>query len=164
MPRTGSLVALVLFGTGCAYQATPVPVTGDIALLEGEWEGGYASQETGRTGSILFRLAAGTDSAFGDVVMVPARSDPVRIPTVPERMPDAGPKAARVLAISFVRCEDGNVTGRLEPYDDPETGERVLTTFEGRLLRKHFEGTFSSFYETSGRRISGTWSVQRVNP
>lgn len=156
------LLVAALLGTSCAYQATPVPISGDIVLLEGEWEGTYSSQETGRTGTILFRLAAGADSAYGDVVMIPAKSEPIRVPTMPE-ISESWRKPARLLAISFVRCEHGDVSGRLEPYEDPETGEPVETTFEGRLLRKHFEGTFSTVYR-SGRRVTGTWSVQRVNP
>ncbi len=39
----------------------------------------------------------------------------------------------RVIKISFVRCEGKEVTGWLEPYPDPETGETTSTTFEGVL-------------------------------
>jgi hypothetical protein len=155
------LVALtaVLVGSGCVSPGTPVPVRGDIQALAGEWDGSYSSVETGRSGSIVFRLKAGTDSAFGDVVMVPARA---------ELPPAAGPVAAqpmrqmpRVISISFVRSAGGEVTGLLEPYPDPDTGERISTRFEGRLKGGKLEGTFVSVYGGSGQRAGGTWSVTR---
>lgn len=163
MSRIGLVAATALLGTGCGFQGTPVPVTGETALLEGEWEGTYTSRESGRVGSILFRLAAGTDSAYGDVLMIPAQVGTMRMPGAPE-IPQAERKLPTALAISFVRCEDGEVTGRLDPYRDPDTGERVFTTFEGRLHGNEFRGTFTTFYQGSGHRVTGTWSVKRVNP
>ena len=59
----------------------------------------------------------------------------------------------------FVRCADGDVTGRLHPYEDPETGERIFTTFEGTLHGSRFEGRFASLYQPSGMRASGVWTV-----
>ena len=70
MTRRGATLAALLLGTGCSYQGTPVPVAGDTNLLAGEWDGTYSSQETGRAGSIIFHLKAGTDSAYGDVLMI----------------------------------------------------------------------------------------------
>lgn len=159
MSRTLACAALIL-GAGCTFQGTPVPVSGDLALLEGEWEGSYSSRETGRTGSIFFRLKAGTDSAFGDVVMVPNRAEPMQIVPGPELAPTARP-LSRALTISFVRCEEGLVTGVLDPYDDPETGERVQTTFEGRLRGDEFRGTFTTWYPRSRHSVTGSWSVKR---
>jgi hypothetical protein len=163
MSRYGFLGAALLLGASCAFQGTPVPITGETALLEGDWEGTYSSRETGRTGSILFRLVAGTDSAYGDVLMIPSRPEAMSMPSAPQ-IPEAFPKMPRALAISFVRCEDGEVTGRLDPYLDPDTGERVYTTFEGRLRDNEFRGTFTSLYPGSGHRVTGTWFVKRVNP
>jgi len=163
MSRLSLLVPALLIGAGCTYQGTPVPVTGEVALLEGDWDGTYSSRETGRTGSIMFRLVAGTDSAYGDVLMIPSRPETMSMPGAPQ-IPEASRKMPRALAISFVRCEDGEVTGRLDPYLDPDTGERVYTTFEGRLRDHEFRGTFTSLYPGSGHRVTGTWFVKRVNP
>jgi hypothetical protein len=160
MPRcNGVLVALAL-AVGCKFQGTPVPVTGQTQLLAGEWEGTYFSDATGRTGSILFHLKAGTDSAYGDVLMIPAQAEYSRLPTMPES-PRPLRKPGRVLTISFVQCEDRSVTGRLDPYEDPDTGERLFTTFEGRLEGKTFRGTFLTLFSASGQRVGGTWSVAR---
>src|SRR2546428_8302678 len=71
-PLHAALAALV---TACAAAHQPaVPLAGtarDVAALAGQWEGSYASAATGRSGSISFTLSAGSDSAFGDVIMIP---------------------------------------------------------------------------------------------
>lgn len=159
MSRMRLFVAAVTLGTSCTY-SSPVPVIGDTRMLEGEWEGTYSSERSGRTGSILFHLKAGTDSAYGDVLMIPKQVEEMRPPTLPQ-MPRPPHRMARVLPISFIRCEGGEVTGRLDPYEDPDTGERVYTTFEGRLQGNEFRGTFSTSYPGSGRVVAGEWSVKR---
>ena len=66
-------VAVVLSAACASNPSPPVPVTGtraDVSTLVGEWTGEYRSAESGRSGSILFKLDAGTDTARGDVVMV----------------------------------------------------------------------------------------------
>ncbi|HLG05900.1 MAG TPA: hypothetical protein VI383_07110 [Gemmatimonadales bacterium] len=155
-----SLTVLAAGQAGCIYRGTPVPVAGDTRLLAGEWEGTYESEATGRSGIITFSLKAGTDSAFGDVLMVPRRAE---YPQAPGAEPGGNlPRAmTRLLRISFVWCAAGAVTGRLDPYEDPDTGERIQTVFEGLLDRSTFAGTFVSVYATSGRRVAGTWTVTR---
>jgi hypothetical protein len=161
MSRVSLFVATALLGASCTWQGTPVPVVGPTESLEGEWEGTYVSEQTGRTGSILFRLKAGTDSAYGDVVMVPVQTEDV-MPPNPSQVLQPSRKMPHLLRISFVRCEPGTVAGTLDPYADPETGERILTTFEGSLRGAEFQGTFTSLYPGSGRRLAGTWSVKRT--
>jgi hypothetical protein len=132
-------------------------------MLAGAWEGTYSSEETGRNGSIVFTLQAGADSAFGDVVMVPANPD---LPPTGIAPAEFNPlrRTPRVLTFSFIGCTGADVTGRLDPYDDPETRERVSTTFEGRLRGNTLAGTFVSLYQPSGHRTGGTWSVSRKVP
>lgn len=150
-----------LLGGACTWNGAPVPVLGETASLEGEWEGTYSSLATGRSGSILFRLQAGSDSAYGDVVMIPVHSEQIAAPAV-SLILKAQPTLPRVLRISFVRCEVGRVTGRLDVYEDPETGERLLTMFDGRILGDRLEGTFSTVTEGTGRVLSGEWSAKRT--
>ena len=156
MSRFGGTSAALLWGLACTYQGPPVPVVGDLGLLEGKWEGSYSSGQSGRSGSIFFNLKAGTDSAYGDVVMFPVRAELSH----PANLAEPYREAARVLTISFVRCEDGEVTGRLDPYQDPDTGERIYTTFEGRLKGKKFQGTFVTLYP-GNQRLTGKWEVTR---
>jgi hypothetical protein len=155
-----AMTATLALGTGCVWQGSPVPVAGDTRALEGEWEGTYQSAQSGRTGTILFRLQAGRDSAYGDVVMFPGRPFGVSAPNLPQ-IPEQYRQPGRVLRIAFVRCHDGTVSGTLEPYEDPETGERISTTFEGRLEGNRFHGSFASRYAGSDLRVTGEWSVTR---
>ena len=162
MAMTRKILAVgTLLGAACTWHGAPVPVLGETASLEGEWEGTYASPLTGRSGSILFRLQAGTDSAYGDVVMIPVQTEQVVAPAAPQIL-QAPRTLPRVLRISFVRCEVGRVTGRLDVYEDPETGERLLTMFDGRILGDRLEGTFSTMTEGTGRVLSGEWSAKRT--
>ena len=161
MSRVSLVVATALLGGSCSWQGTPVPIVGPTESLEGEWEGTYSSQQTDRTGSILFRLKAGTDSAYGDVVMIPAQAEEVKPPTS-DLVPQAHQRTPRLLRISFIKCEPGKVSGRLDTYQDPETGERLFTTFEGWQRGEEFRGTFSTLYPGTGRRVAGEWWAKRT--
>jgi hypothetical protein len=161
MTRKYIAVAALMIGSGCTWQGTPIPVMGDARMLQGNWEGTYFSRETGRTGSILFQLKAGADSAYGDIVMIPVQAEDAG----PARMPQTittSRKFPQVLRISFVQCGGRDVTGLLDPYQDPDTGEQISTTFVGHLKGDELEGTFSSRYPGGAHRLAGTWVVKRV--
>lgn len=156
------LVAVTL--SGCGASRSPVPLVGasaDVTALTGEWAGDYSSAESGRSGSISFTLRATGDSAFGDVVMIPSAWGR---PLVPWREQNAtGSNQAQpstVLTIRFVRVEHSHVSGTLDPYADPQTGARLLTTFSGELSGKTITGTYTTRL-TSGDTQTGRWSVQR---
>ena len=108
-----------------------MPVQGTLDKLVGEWSGEYISNETGRRGSILFRLDPGRDTATGDVLMTPERS---ALPPSPLERPEEPwwKTSAQVLQISFVRCDRDEVSGWMKPYPDPETGGLTRTDFTGR--------------------------------
>jgi len=162
--RHTSLAASALIAAACAANQPPVPLVGrsaDVAVLAGEWVGEYSSTESGRSGSISFTLRAATDSAFGDVIMIPAGWGR---PLAPFRGEVAGGQAQRptseVLSINFVRVEPGRVNGTLAPYADPQTGARLLTTFVGELSGNTITGTYTTRL-TSGETQTGRWTVQR---
>lgn len=156
--RMAGLMAVSLALAGCVGPSIPVPVRGTIEPLVGEWVGEYTSHELGRSGSIVFTLAAGRDTAFGDVLMIPAN---IELPQAAVRSGDPSARAPRILKISFVRCEGSQVTGWLDPYPDPDTGEKTSTTFDGMIKGDRLEGTFIAYAEISGTRRSGKWVVQR---
>ncbi len=158
MTRGWALGAAVLMAAGCAGPGMPIPVQGPVEPLVGHWVGEYRSPDTGRDGSIVFTLSAGADTAWGDVVMMPA--DYARNPQVTPnaRIDRPGPQ---VLRISFVRCEGNEITGWIDPYPDPDTGEQVRTAFDGVIQGNELRGTFTSYLVQSSRRVSGTWSVRR---
>ena len=146
--------------TGCQSPQAPIPVIGAIEQLRGEWRGEYWSAQSGRSGTITFDLQTTSDTARGDVMMIPA--DPVA------RMPDPGgiPELSsrpQPLTISFVQCSDGGVSGRLDPYRDPVCGCLLLTTFSGRITADTIQGTFVTVHQDMGRKVEGQWRAVRAS-
>ena len=81
----------------------------------------------------MFRLEAGADTAYGDVVMIPRQRREARLPV---QDPSTGlpiPRTVEVLTIAFVRATDGGLSGRLTPYRDPECDCVLDTRFQGRI-------------------------------
>jgi hypothetical protein len=156
--------SLFLLLAACATSQPAVPVVGtarDVATLAGEWVGEYSSTESGRSGSISFTLRAAGDSAFGDVVMIPVGWGRPLAPWRGESASTPTPRPqAEVLTINFVRVEQGHVNGTLAPYADPQTGERLVTTFAGELSGNTITGTYTT-RQPSGGTQTGRWTVQR---
>lgn len=154
----------MLLFSACAANQSSVPLVGraaDVAALAGEWVGEYSSSESGRSGSISFTLRAATDSAFGDVVMIPVGWGRPLTPWRGETAPSATQRpTSEVLTINFVRVEAARVNGTLAPYADPQTGARLLTTFVGQLSGNTITGTYTTRL-TSGETQTGRWTVQR---
>ena len=155
-------------GGGCASAPRAVPVSGSseaLSGLAGSWEGDYSSAATGRSGSIRFTLRSATDSAFGDVVMVPAgASGPLVRASADERTAGARPTgvpSSEVLTIRFVRAEGGTVTGSLDPYKAPDCDCILTTTFTGQLRGDVIEGTFTTSGDPMAARQEGRWRVTR---
>jgi len=162
--KTLPIVLLPLALSACGASRSPVPLVGgsaDISALTGEWAGDYSSAESGRSGSISFTLRAAGDSAFGDVVMIPKAWGRALVPWAQHNA--AGGNQAptsTVLTIRFVRVERGHVNGTLDPYADPQTGERLFTTFSGDLNGNTIAGTYTTRLP-SGDTQTGRWTVQR---
>lgn len=160
-------LSTALFGltlSACGASRSPVPLVGastDVTALTGEWAGDYSSAESGRSGSISFTLRAAGDSAFGDVVMIPAGWGRPLLPWRGEATPSAAQRpTTEVLTINFVRIEAGRVNGTLAPYADPQTGARLLTTFVGDLRGNSITGTYTTRLG-SGETQTGRWTAQR---
>jgi hypothetical protein len=162
MSVRGTLPLAALLFAACHYQPTPVPVHGEHAVIEalaGEWIGTYAGDQSGRTGSISFRISEHGDSAFGDVLMVPAHGvgpRPVDVPA--EHLRHA--HSPQNLAIQFVALTDRRVRGTLEPYVAPDCECRVHTTFTGTVSGNVVEGTFAT-RSADGLEQTGRWRVTR---
>jgi hypothetical protein len=143
----------------CASLPDPVPVFGDIddvSALIGEWSGEYEGGSTGRAGSIVFDLRSVTDTARGDVLMIPhaSGSQPIRhgVRHAPELQ-------SQIISISSLKISDGEITGTLAPYTDPDCNCTVRTTFAGKLNGDKIDGTFET--RGAGREQSGRWSVTK---
>ena len=166
MPRR-LLPPLAVGAICCAscVSAPPIPVDASpssLNALVGEWDGRYTGADTGRGGSLWFKLVAGDDHAHGDVLMIPrGRREPYyRYP--PSGWPLAGQPAdvTHLLAIQFVHAADGRLDGRLEPYWDPDCPCEAVTTFRGRLLGDRIEGTFNTRLRIAGE-ANGRWVADR---
>jgi hypothetical protein len=163
MARFPTLLPVLAFTlTACGASRAPVPVSGaDVSALTGEWAGEYSSGQSGRSGSITFTLRAAGDSAFGDVIMIPSGlGRPVKPYTEDRAVDPTSPAATTLLTIRFVRVEHGHVSGSLDAYADPQTGERLFTTFDGELKGNQIEGTYTTRLQ-SGITQTGRWSVLR---
>jgi hypothetical protein len=161
-PRRLVFVALLGVGAACRYQPSPVTLRGsppEIAALAGEWGGEYSGAQSGRSGSISLRIAAGGDTAYGDVVMV-SNTGQRPVAAHGEREHLAHARSADVLRISFVRVAQGRVTGVLEPYVAPDCQCRVTTSFSGTIQGDVVEGTFTT-RGSGGLEQSGRWRVSR---
>jgi hypothetical protein len=157
-----TVAAAVFVIAGCSGSQPPVPVVGtraDVSALAGEWYGEYSSHESGRSGSIVFTLTAGSDTATGDVVMTP-RLPAGQAAGQPSGMSQQMP-VGQSLAITFVRVASGQVSGALAPYTDPNCGCTLHTTFIGRLRADTLQGTYTSLHEQTREVQHGTWRVVR---
>lgn len=154
----------ILFLSACALNPAPVPVVGpesDLDALVGQWSGEYLSIETGRSGSILFTLEAGTDTAYGDVVMVGremgmTQDDAMRVATQRH-------SANQVLTIRFVRIDGTTVTGTIDPYPDPNSACELITVFRGTRVGTKISGSFRTMHVGHDAGVQeGTWWVTRA--
>lgn len=161
---SAACIALVSAAMACGGSQTPVPVVGreaDISKLAGQWLGDYSSVETGRSGSIVFTLSAGSDTATGDVVMTPRFTGAG--PGAPGQpgAQQATPQPSQAIDIRFVRVTGGQVSGALAPYNEPTCNCPLRTTFVGRLVGDTLSGTYSSRREDSQDVQRGRWKVVR---
>jgi hypothetical protein len=156
----GLAVIAAFFATGCALTGPPITLTGspaDLELMVGEWDGRYTGGPGGRSGTIVFTLAAGEDHAHGDVLMIPQGAERGYY-----RYPGHEPteSSSQILSISFVSAAGGTVRGSLDRYWDPEAKCAAFATFHGTLRQDVMEGTFTT--SCDGRLHSGgRWRVTR---
>ena len=159
-----ALSGLALAVTACAMNPPPIPVSGavpEVSALAGEWLGEYQSVETGRSGSVWFKLEAGRDTAFGDVVMVPSGVRAMHhTPTGAESA--AQMRQSQYLTIRFVRVSGHRVMGTIDLYPSPDCECVLLTRFEGVHQGDRISGSFTtqhSGHESAPQK--GTWWVTR---
>ena len=103
--------------------------------------------------------------------MIP-RADSLLTPEERELVSNVASPGRTVLKIHFIRKEGGNLSGTLDPYNDPDCDCRVTTTFQGTFRdARTIEGTFSTDHLFQGgaspaggggsresRNSDGTWN------
>lgn len=159
-----TICTLAILAMACSANPSPVPVIGataDVSALAGEWVGEYRSAEAGRSGSISFKLEAGRDTAFGDVLMIPAGQDPSVSGRT--RAAEAARAAPRALMIRFVRVSGNAITGAIDPYESPDCGCILYTSFRGTIEGNRISGELlirHSAHDAPAQR--GTWWAERT--
>jgi len=159
-------LGLLFAGAACRTPApsAPVPVQGssaDISALAGTWVGSYSSEDTGRRGSVTFRLRSGADTAHGEVEMTFSRSLRLYGEQQAECM-GMPRKPCTTIDVAFVSVEEGKVRGELAPYWDPDCDCRARTVFEGEMAGDHIAGTFTSRRDVeAGSPVTGRWFADR---
>lgn len=146
----------------CASTPETVPLVGtasDVSSLVGEWSGEYDGGASGRSGSIVFVLRSAADTAHGDVMMIPRAFGETA--SADARHGQLQLRSGQVLKIAFVRVANGEVSGTLDPYTDPDCNCSVQTTFRGRLIGNTIEGTFVTRGSQLPREHTGRWRVTR---
>lgn len=161
--RTRAAIAILIpmmlgLCTSCATAPLKVPVIGNTSALAGRWEGEFQSNNGMRAGSIAFELAAGRDTAFGDVVLTTRGGDRAYVPGKdqhPER------PQVEVLAIKFVSISGNLVRGTMERYRDPACGCQLRTVFDGAMHGDTITGTYRTYHLESRDAHEGKWAVRR---
>ena len=161
---TRLVAAAVIPLTACSYKPTPVTLIaspGDVISLAGTWEGTYLGKDSERTGSILFTIEAGRDTAFGDVLMeTPSRYQFIAADvSTGEHVRHS--RAPEVLRITWVGLYRSYVEGALEPYIAPDCQCTVKTVFSGYVSDDG--DVIKGEFVTNGPalRQTGTWTVHR---
>jgi hypothetical protein len=153
-------VVVATMAAGCGYVLPSIRLSGrsaDLKPLVGEWSGEYESTPPHpRRGTIAFKLAAAEGQAYGDVRMVP---EGVLQPYEPSWI--APRSASKSLAIQFVRADQDQVNGELEPYWDSDRDCQAFTSFRGRIKGRTIEGTFVTMYGRPLGETTGVWKVTR---
>ena len=154
-------IAAVVVVAGCSSMPPPVHVIGnptDVAQLAGRWTGEYLGETSQRSGTIVFTLQASSDTAFGEVLMIPKRHERGRTLDETRIHEDSTPRAP---PITFVFVSGERVTGLLDPYDDPDSGQTLVTRFWGHVESNVMSGAYESINVGTGEVTYGEWKVNR---
>jgi len=159
-------IAMMIGLVACAGNPRPVTVfasRADWEILAGRWRGSYTSSVPNRRGLIDFSLSASGEQAFGDVLMIaPGTRVPYRpYPPGDPRLAPIDAAYTQLLTIQFVRAEQGQISGTIASYWDPDRDCQASATFLGEVQARAIQGTFASACEDGVRQIHGTWQVTR---
>lgn len=135
-------VALSLSLAACGGAISSVEMKGadtEVAQLAGDWEGSYTGIESGRSGPVSFSLQLGRHTADGTVLL----------------------GGATPLKIEFVAVEDGTISGKMDPYQDPSCTCEVQTEFVGTVFGDAITGSYTTTVVGADKQMHGEWSVAR---
>ena len=126
-------------------------------------EGEFTTSIPEKYGSILIRITATHDTAFGEVMLSwHAPYDPQIMREDPNAL-DGFVDITQVIKIDEMFLQNRNIGGIIEPYREPKAGYLVTTQFQGRLSKDIMEGTFQSSVKQTGESYKGKWKVTRTH-
>jgi hypothetical protein len=148
IPAALVIAFVITLGLGCSSSDQEISLVGEkdeLGELTGVWRGTYDSDDGTRTGTIELRIAKDAKTATGSVIM---------------RISD-NPDMPLNLAIRFVQIAEGWISGRLDPYEDPECMCLVESLFQGRLAGDSMVGTYSTRGVAEEFLRTGSWLMTR---
>lgn len=163
MKRIIGGIGMVL-ALACAGQQASVRLQGDprsIASLAGQWSGEYRGALEGRRGSLSFELRPGSDTLYGDVLMMDVLGNVLR-PADAVEVHRMHVQSSRLLQIEFVQARGDSIRGVLEPYTSPECNCVVTTIFAGALRGDRITGIFETGTAARGVLARGSWEMTRT--
>ncbi len=157
------LLLALLAGCRVVPAGAPVPVTGanpDLAELAGRWAGRYWTDAGQGHGTITFALAAGADTARGQVEMTFAPA--LRLYGEVADGADLSRRPCATLDIAVVRVQGASIRGTLAPYWNPTCDCRTVSVFDGEIAGARISGTFVTRREGADAALwSGRWQLER---
>jgi hypothetical protein len=168
MRRTILALACVLLVTACSSSAPPEPESvapgfplqadeASLKMLDGRWEGEYYNTTAKRGGTIVLEFSGKRATGNGDVLLIPKGATEALQPSRPPTEEETLKQMPRITSIQFVKAEGGNLSGKMDPFMDPDCNCEVMATFYGTVVGDAIEGTFRT--SAPGE---GTWKAKRV--
>ncbi|HEY7370411.1 MAG TPA: hypothetical protein VIA29_11020 [Thermoanaerobaculia bacterium] len=168
MRRTTAALLTILLAAACSSSspkpsdspAPGFPLEADEAslkMLDGRWEGEYYNVTQKRGGTIVFEFSGARATGNGDVMLIPKGMSEAVKPSRPPTEAETLAQMPRITSIQFVKAEGGNLSGKMDPFIDPECNCEVMATFYGKVTGDLIEGNFRT--SAPGE---GTWKAKRV--
>jgi hypothetical protein len=161
-------VLTALLAGACSSSSSPEPESAapsfplqadeaSLKMLDGRWEGEYYNVTQKRGGTIVLEFSGKRATGNGDVLLIPKGMSEALKPSRPPTEEETLRQMPRITSIQFVKAEGGTLSGKMDPFMDPECNCEVMATFNGQVTGDTIEGTFRT--SAPGE---GTWKAKKV--
>jgi hypothetical protein len=168
MHRLSASVLIALLAAACSSSAPKEPESAapsfpleadpaSLQMLDGRWEGQYYNETAKRGGTIVLEFSGKRATGNGDVLLIPKGSTEALKPSRPPTEEETLKQMPRITSIQFVKAEAGSLSGKMDPFIDPDCNCEVMATFYGKVTGDTIEGTFRT--SAPGE---GTWKAKKV--
>jgi hypothetical protein len=168
MRRLTICLLIALLAAACSSSSKPEPESAapgfplqadeaSLKMLDGRWEGEYYNVTQKRGGTIVLEFSGKRATGNGDVLLIPKGSSEALKPSRPPTEAETLAQMPRITSIEFVKAEGGNLSGKMDPFIDPDCNCEVMATFYGKVTGDVIEGNFRT--SAPGE---GTWKAKKV--